>query len=120
MEKLLARQRAEIEKDGGNWADYLAHVKKTEEELARDFLPEATTRIQAALIVRALSEAENITVSPEEVAVEQQAALTHYQNNSEARASIASEEYTDHLKHVLLTRKVMERIKEIATSSSKS
>lgn len=114
LEKMLAKQKDVIEHEGGNWNDYLAHLKKTPEELAKGWAPEATKRVKAALVIRAVSEAENIEVTPAEIAAEQSSTLSHYPDNQEAREQIQSEEYAEHLKHILLTRKVMNLLKDIA------
>ena len=76
--------------------------------------PEALKRVKAALLMRAIGEAENITVSPEEITTEQEAALKQYQDDAETQNYIQSEDYSSHLKHMIMTRKVMQRLIEIA------
>lgn len=116
LNQMTARVKANIERDGGTWKNYLEHLKKSEEELIKDWLPEAITRAKAALLMRAIGEAEDITVSPEEVSAEQTAARQQYADDAESQEYIKSEDYASHLKHMILTRKVMERMKEIAIS----
>lgn len=116
LKKMFARTQERLEREGGNWQDYLTHLKKTEEDLAKEWLPEAVTRVKAALIVRAISEAEDITVPPNEVAAEQAMEAEHYKDDEQVSEYIQSRTYLAHLRHMLLTRKVMERLKEIAAT----
>ena len=116
LNQMTARLKAKIERDGGTWEDYLKHLNKTEEVLMREWLPEAVTRVKAALLMRAIAEAENISVAPEEVATEQGVALKHYADDAETQEYIKSADYASHAKHVVLTRQVMERMKEISSS----
>lgn len=113
--QMLAKQKSATELEGGIWTDYLAHLKKTPEELAKDWAPEAAKRIQAALLVRAVAEAEGIVVAPHEVTAEQTATLAHYPDDPETQAKIKSDEYAENLRHALLTKKVMEFLKRMAT-----
>jgi trigger factor len=118
LEKIAAATQGRIERDGGSWEDYLAHLKTTPAELRRGWRPEAMQRVKAALLVRAIADAESLQVSPREVAAEQAAELAHYPAGDETRRAIESDEYARHLKHVLLTRKVMELLKGIATKAA--
>ena len=115
LKQMAARLKAKIERDGGTWKDYLKHLNKTEEALTKEWLPEAMTRVKAALLMRAIGEAEGITVSQEEINAEQKSALEHYQDDHETQEYVKGQDYASHLKHLILTRKVMKRMKEIAT-----
>ena len=114
LNQMAARLKTSVEKEGGSWADYLEHLKKNEKELIDEMRPEALKRVKAALLMRAIGEAENITVSPEEITTEQEAALKQYQDDAETQNYIQSEDYSSHLKHMIMTRKVMQRLIEIA------
>jgi trigger factor len=113
--RVMGRLQEQVDRDGGTWDDYLAHLKKTAAELARELEPEVVKRVKAALLVRAIAEAEGIEVPAGEVAVEQQAEAARCRDDAETLATIESLEYARHVKHVLLTRKVMDRLKEMAT-----
>ena len=89
--------------------------------MTRDVLPEAYTRVKAELLVRNVAEAEDITVTPEEMEIERNIILSHYptDKDAEVREEIKSAEYDSHIKHIILTRKVLERLKTFATGSKK-
>ncbi len=55
---------------GLKWEDYLLHLKKTEEELLKDWERESIRRIKASLILDKIAETENISVSEEELNAE--------------------------------------------------
>lgn len=115
LHQMLAKLKNRIEHDGGVWKDYLEHLKKSENTMKEEMRAEAITRVKAALLMRAIGEVENISVTPEEVAAEQDVALKQYADDHEMQEYIKSADYASHLKHILLTRKVMEKMKEIAT-----
>lgn len=115
VQKLIARLQERIQKDGGTLEQYLEHIKQTPAELAQSLAPEATTRVQAALIVRAVSEAENIEVNENEIETEREKIIGHYHDDPEMQKELRGEEYGSHLKHLLMTRKVMSVLKDIAT-----
>lgn len=117
VEKLMFRIKGQVEREGGSWEDYLTHLKKTEVDVMRDLLPEAYTRIKAQLLVRAIAEAETIDATEDEVETERDIILSHYptDQDSDIRQEIKSSEYDRHLRHLIITRKVMAKLKEIAT-----
>lgn len=117
LRKIMYRVMNQVQREGGSWEDYLQHLGKNVEELKESWLPEAKTRVEAALLVRAIAEAEKIEVSEKEIEAERQAILTHYQepDQKEIRDEVNSKEYDSHLKHLIETRKVMTLLKESAT-----
>jgi FKBP-type peptidyl-prolyl cis-trans isomerase (trigger factor) len=66
-EKMLVELRASIENMGMSWPDYLIHIKKTEDDLRKDWQEDAIRRVKYGLILRELAEKENIQVSEKEV-----------------------------------------------------
>ena len=121
LQRIVWRMKSQVEREGGTWEDYLTHLKKTEVEMTRDVLPEAYTRVKAELLVRNVAEAEDITVTPEEMEIERNIILSHYptDKDAEVREEIKSAEYDSHIKHIILTRKVFELLKKFATDSKK-
>lgn len=117
VQKLIARLQERIHKDGGTMEQYLEHIKQTPEQLAQSLVPEATTRVQAALIVRAISEEEDLRVTEDEIETEREKIIGHYHDDPEMQKELRGDEYGSHLKHLLLTRKVMALLKDIATKS---
>ncbi len=100
-----------IGQQGLSFADYLTHIKKTEEDLLKDFRPQAENRIKTALCLRAVSTQENITVSDkdidEEIAkLERMLAVS----NPAARDQLKTPAYRRYLDTTIKNRKTVEAI----------
>ena len=65
---------------GMKWDDYLKHIKKTEEELKKDWEKDAAKRVKYGLILDTMVENEKIEVSPEELEKETTAMLAYHKN----------------------------------------
>jgi trigger factor len=117
LRKILYRVMDQVQREGGNWEEYLQHLGKNVEELKQSWIPEAKTRVEAALLVRAIADAEKIEADEKEIESERQAILSHYQepDQAEIREEVNSKEYDSHLKHLIETRKVMQLLKNNAT-----
>lgn len=70
QERMKAQMKADVERFGGKWEDYLAHLKKTEEELKEEWKEVAHKRLSSQLIVNKIAQKENIKVSPDEIDAE--------------------------------------------------
>ena len=101
-----------IEGQGLKFDDYLSHLKKTEEDLKKEMLPEAKKRIQTALITRQIAKDNNLTVTDEEVDKEIQEAEKMYQGNTEVLENLKSPAYKNYLQNSLLNRKVIDFLKK--------
>lgn len=119
LQKIMWRLKSQVEREGGNWNDYLTHLNKKPDELVAEWLPEAETRVKAQLIVRSIAEKESIHATPEEIEAERQLLLAHYPKDEDAefRSEIQSPEYDAHLKHLIVTRKVMTLLRNSATAA---
>ena len=65
--KMLEELKASINQFGLKWADYLAHIKKTEEELVNGWRQDAEKRSRYGLILREIANKENIEPTAEEL-----------------------------------------------------
>lgn len=68
--KMLGELETDIAQQGLQFADYLQHIGKTEAELRDSFTPQATKRIQAAVLLRQLAKDLDITADPAEIDAE--------------------------------------------------
>lgn len=93
--------------------DYLAHLKKTKEDLILDFVPQAIKRVKSAIIIRKVRETENIEVANTEIEDEIQKTLEAYDNDSEIKKNITQPAYRDYLRNILAARKVMDYLKSV-------
>lgn len=66
--KMAQELRAGLESMGLKWEDYLAHIKKNEQEILEGFNGEADKRARFGLVLREIARQEHIDPSPQEVA----------------------------------------------------
>lgn len=66
-EKMMAELKSSIENMGLLWSDYLAHVKKSEEEIKNGWRDQSRQRVLYGLILREIARKEQVEVSKEEI-----------------------------------------------------
>src|SRR3989338_3040649 len=66
-ENMLAELKQSIEHQKLSFAKYLEMIKKTEDDLRKEFTAKAEKRIKTTLIIREIAKLENLKVSDEEV-----------------------------------------------------
>lgn len=108
LHKMLHELEHEVTEQGMKFEDYLSSIRKSREDLEKEFRPQATKRVQSALVLRAIADKENISVDDSEIKKEIDNQKVKYRNNTEVLRQIATEEYHDYLKNVMRSRKVFE------------
>lgn len=108
IHKMLHELEGEVTEQGMKFEDYLSSLKRSKEELEKEFRPRAEKRIKTALALREIGDLENITVEDKEVDDEINHQKHHYANNPEVVKRIESEEYRGYLKNILRSRQVFE------------
>ncbi len=91
LQKIIYRMQSDISAMGLKFEDYLAHIKKTREELEKDFLPEAEKKAKLSLILHKIAEMEKIVPDEKEVADEVAHILEHYKDADPERARMHAE-----------------------------
>lgn len=86
LNNMLAQMRADITRFGGTWEEYLAHSKKTEEEIKKDWISDAHKRAMSQLLLHKIGQTEKLTATEEEVEVELVRLLATVQDADEERA----------------------------------
>lgn len=86
LNNMLTQMRADITRFGGTWEEYLAHSKKTEEEIKKDWVSDAHKRAMSQLILHKIAQVEKLTATEEEVEVELVRLLATVQDADEERA----------------------------------
>lgn len=120
LSKMLHELQEEVMRQGGiKWEDYLTGIKKNEDELKKEFRPQAERRVKSALIIRTIAERENIQVDGAAVEDEVQATLKVYDSNPEIRERIDTPDYRDYVRGLMVNRRVIEMIKGWATTEVK-
>lgn len=112
VNRMLEELQNDLEHRGMKFEDYLMSIKKTEGELKLEFTTQAIKRVKSALIIREISEQEDIEIDDSEILEEQQKLINQYSDNAEAQKKIRSEDYIDYIRTNLKNRKVMDLLKE--------
>lgn len=86
LANMLAQFRADITRFGGTWEEYLAHVKKTEDDIKSEWRKDAEKRAISQLVLHKIAEAEKLQASDEEIEVELVRLLAQVQDADEDRA----------------------------------
>lgn len=121
-DNMLAELERNIVGQGGNFEDYLKHLKKTKAELRLDMLPNAVKRIKTALVIREVGIKEKVNISREEIDKKLEEIKQSQAANPEALKSIESPEYRRYLENMMFNDKVVAQLKSwnYADSSQQS
>lgn len=118
IDRIISQQLRHWQRGSKGLEEYLGSINKTEAELRQELHPLATKRVTHSLTLGKIAEEEKIEVSDSEInaeienmtrsATENKDKLNNFLNTPQARKSI---------EQVLITRKTIERLVEIAKGS---
>ncbi len=116
LDDLLADFKDDVrEIEGMPFEEWLKVQGKTEQQVREELRPIAEQRSRRGLVMRALSRAEGLNVSEEEVAAEvEQTAQRYGSRQAEVRKALAQEETRSAIKNNILSSKVLRRMMQIA------
>jgi trigger factor len=86
LDKMIYRLEADITNMGLKFEDYLTQIKKTIEDLRKEWRNEAEKRAKLQIVIHTISQKENIKPTEEEIAVETEKVMTIYKDADRARA----------------------------------
>jgi len=123
IDRILNRQLQQWQMDGKGLEAYLASINKTEVELREDLRPLATKRVTQSLVLGKVAQEEKIEVIDSETDVEieemgKSAAENRAENKDELQKFLNTPQSRESIKQVLITRKTIQRLVEIAKSSN--
>lgn len=78
--RMLQQFRSQVESMGFEWEKYLSETKKTEDEIVKEWEPQAKKRVAAELILQKLAADESIDVDTEAVEAEMNKVFQYYKN----------------------------------------
>lgn len=78
LDAMIREFDSELHQRGMELGPYLAHLKKTEDDLKRDWRPRAESQVKASLVIQTIAKEESLKVSEEEINNELQAVLQQY------------------------------------------
>lgn len=86
--QMFAQMEEDIKRAGLSMDDYLSHMKKSREDLKKEWTPTAEKRARLQLVLNEIAEKENITPDKEALENEVKHLLEHYKNADEARVRV--------------------------------
>ncbi len=95
-----------------SFEEYLASIKKTEEEIKETYQKEAEKRLRGFLVLRELSKEENIEFSDEEVEEEVSKSIKNYSKDQLAKIDI--NELKEYTKGVINNEKVFQILEKLS------
>jgi len=110
--KMFNELKADLERAGIDMEKYLKDLKKTEDEIFKDFEERAITRVKAALVSRQVALDNNIKVEPSEIEKEKEAIRVAYKGDDKVEDALKRPEVLDMLAVTVQNRKVVEYLKE--------
>lgn len=111
-EKMLSELEESLERMNLKFEDYLTHLKKSKEDLKKDFIPQAERRVKTSLIIKKIIQENNFSIGEEELDRAINELLNYYRYDLEAQKNIRTEEYRNYLRNVMLNRKVIDWLKK--------
>lgn len=122
IESELTRMQSELEmrlkEQGMEFDHWLESLKKSKEEVMKDWRPQAIKRVQTGLILREIAKREEVNPSPEEINAEVDKQLLRYQGQKDMVRYFQSEEYKDYARSILKNRMVFEALRTWAAKNA--
>jgi len=116
LEKMYRELEANVTQMGLTMEKYLENIKKTKEELLKEWREKAAERVKSALVLQEIARQEKIAVSDQEVEEETNKFLAHYPNIEAVRSQIDIPRVLDYTRGRLQNEKVFEFLEKIAAN----
>ncbi|OGZ99907.1 MAG: trigger factor [Candidatus Sungbacteria bacterium RIFCSPHIGHO2_02_FULL_47_11] len=113
LEKMTVDFRSNIEQMGMRWEDYLTHIKKSFEDLKKEWRPEAEKRVRIALCLREIAEKEKIEASEEEVKARADEFLRQFRSVADAEKKIDLDQLLEYTRGIVRNEKVFEFLEKV-------
>lgn len=93
MEKMLAQFKDDIGKAGVKYEEYLAHIKKTEDDIKKEWHDTAVKRAKSQIILNTIGREEGIAPEEDEVKKEMENILIHHKEADRFRVRMYVETF---------------------------
>ena len=114
IEKMLEELKSGVEGMGMKLTDYLLHLKKTEDDLKKEWRPEAEKRVRIAFCLREIARLEKIEPSGEEVEARVNQFLAQFRSAEDADKKVDPEGLREYTRGILRNEKVFELLEAIS------
>jgi len=110
-ENMLTELKQSIEHQKLSFAKYLEMIKKTEDDLRKEFSAKAEKRIKTSLVIREIAKQEDLKLNDQEIDEEMELAKNEHSGHGHKDEYYESDEFRDRLENILLSRKAVGFIK---------
>jgi trigger factor len=111
--RMVREFEMQVQSMGLNFADYLTQMKKTEEDMKKEWEPQAKKRLAAHLILNMLADTQEIDVDSQEVEAEMNKTLQSYKNIKDIEKNINMERLYSATRGQLRNEKVFEFLEKL-------
>ncbi len=113
IDTMIGELQKSIESNGLEFNDYLEHLKKSVEDLRKDFYEDAVKRVKSALILREVIDKENLEVSEKEVKEQIDSLLKQEQlGEVQDKEYLRSKQFEIYIKGRLLVQKAANLLRD--------
>lgn len=120
-DRLLDEQSRQLQMEGRDLDEYLRNINKTKEQLHEELHPIATKRVTRSLMLGKVAEEEKVEVSDSEIDAEIENILkSATEKKDKLKEFLNTPGSRDSVKQLLITRKTINRLVEIAKDSNKN
>jgi len=108
---MMTELERNIIQQGGNFEDYLKHLKKTAPELRLELIPNAIKRVKTALIIREVGLIEKVEIKAAALEDKLVGLKKTYAHEPDAEKQLSSPEYRRHLENMMFNDEVVAQLK---------
>ncbi len=121
IDRLFDERSRQLQMQGTDLEEYLRNINKTEEQLHEELHPLATKRVTSSLMLGKVAQEEKVEISDSEIDAEIENMLkSATEKKDELQEFLNTPRSRDSVKQLLITRKTINRLVEIAKDSSKN
>lgn len=113
LEKMFEELKSGVAGMGMRWEDYLAHVKKTPDELRSGWREDAIKRVRAGLTLREIAKHEKIEPSEAEIKERADHFLNQHKSAEDAEKNVDVESLREYTRGILRNEKVFEFLEKV-------
>jgi len=113
LDRMIEEFKSNVSQMGLDFGEYLKKLKKTEDELKKEWETKAEERSRAGLVLSEIAKREKIAVADEEIEGEITKMIKHYPDWETVKAQIDMEQLKEYAKGRLKNEKVFEWLEKI-------
>jgi len=119
LENMIKEFENNVTQSGIKFEDYLLSVNTNIEKLKVEWRELAEKRVKTGLVMREISEKEEIKIEDEEIEQKVNDTLKHYPNEEELRKNMDLEKFKNYIAGIIMNEKVFEILENIAEKNGK-